>query len=329
MPYSQNFKSAEFRNPKIENSYVLDTADHSDDSLLGHIESWKSPGDLNFLNKIKSLISFLAYISSLSVEEINNSAEHAQQLPSAAVSDFLKYGIRGIDFPSLDQYERQKLEESDVIPHEMKSNVLNSIKKLLNEIIIKPKPPKNIDIYPVSCSRIRIEWEATDEDNLMIPVYKYLVQRSSKMLFAFLHMTDASRKAAESWQTVCEGLDTTCDDWIPADFTSSSALLLEYRISAWNALGSSDRVMLKISHLPIPWDRECPTVDKLLNPLIKIYLKKDVIVSLLTDPAPMLVLIVIGLLLLLLLLLARHLVLMLRTSANGNCDTIVYLMMFF
>ena len=154
----------------------------------------------------------------------------------------------------------------------------------------------------------------------MIPVHKYLVQRSSKKLFAFLHMTDAAKKAAESWQTVCEGLDTTCNDWIPAGFTSLSAPLLEYRISTWNALWSSDRMVLKISRLPTPWDRECPIVDILLNPLIKIYLKKDVFISLLMDPALILALIMIGLLL----LLVRYLQFMQRLPA-----TIIYSIMFF
>ena len=71
--------------------------------------------------------------------------------------------MSGIDVPSLAQYDGQKLEESDLIPHEMKSIVLNCIKKLLNEIVRKPEPPNNIDIYPVSCSRIRIKWDASEK----------------------------------------------------------------------------------------------------------------------------------------------------------------------
>ena len=171
-------------------------------------------------------------MSTVSVEEMSEWAEHAQQLPLKYVSNFLKNGIRGNDFRSLVENDGRKLEELGLCPLELKSKVLNSIRKLLTDMDGKPEPPKNIYIYPVSCSLIRIKWESTDQDNLIIPVHKDVVQRSSRKLFTFLHMTDSSQKAAESWQTVWEGLDTTCDDWIPAGFTSSTEPVVAYRITA-------------------------------------------------------------------------------------------------
>ena len=171
-------------------------------------------------------------MSTVSVEEMSEWAEHAQQLPLKYVSNFLKNGIRGNDFRSLVENDGRKLEELGLCPLELKSKVLNSIRKLLTDIARQPKSPENVSTYPVSCSWIRITREPTDQDNLAIPVHKYVVQRSSRKLFAFLHMTDASCKAAESWHTICEGLDTTCDDWIPAGFTSSTEPVVAYRITA-------------------------------------------------------------------------------------------------
>ena len=257
------------------------------------------------------LIYILAYILSLSVEEISEWAEHAQRLPSNFVSNFLRHRISGKDFPALIENNGQKLIELGLSPDELKPKVLNNIKKLLTERVKKPNTPKNISISAVSCSFIRIEWETVDDENPTSPVHKYVVQRSSRKLFAFLHMTDASRKAAESWQTVCARLDTTCDDWIPDGFTSSTEPVVAYRITAWNTLRRSDRALLNISHLPTPWDRKCPIVDRALSPLMKVYLKKEVIASLFADPVIYLTLIVIGLSLLL--LMRRH------TLTPGDC----------
>ena len=249
---------------------------------------------------LEIIIYLLAYIFSLSVEEMSEWAEHAQRLPSKFVSNFLRHRISGKDFPSLIENNGQKLIQLGLTPDELKPKVLNNIKKLLTERVKKPINSKNISISAVSCSLIRIQWETVDEDNPTSPVHKYVVQRSSRKLFPFLYMTEASRKAAESWRTVCEGLDTTCDDWIPAGFTSSTEPVVAYRMTAWNALRRSDRVYLDISHLRTPRDRECPIVDQALSPLMKVYLKKDVLVSLFADPVICLAVFVIGLSLLLL-----------------------------
>ena len=315
-PFTQKFGSSKFiyiRDPNIDKSNLLDTVDNSDDSTLnlyGLNVTWKSLGNSNLLMLLEFLIYFLAYILNLSVEEISEWAEHAQRLPSNFLSNFLRHRISGIDFPSLIENNGQKLIQLGLTPHELKPKVLNNIKKLLTERVKKPNTPKNISIFAVSCSLIRIQWETVDDDNPTSSVHKYVVQRSSRKLFPFLHMTDASRKAAESWQTVCEGLDTTCDDWIPAGFTSSTKPVVAYRITAWNTLRRSDRVYLDISHLRTPRDRECPIVDQALSPLMKVYLKKEVISSLFTDPVICLAVFVIGLSMLLLM---RR-----QTSAQGE-----------
>ena len=239
------------------------------------------------------------------MNEVTEWAEHAQQLPDAVVEKFAVNKISGYDFPELVQNDGIMLqEELDITRRGLQNRVLRSMRLLLLGVDEKPDPVQNATVTALSCSRIRIDWQANVQDKLTFPVHKYVVQRSTSKLLAFLHMSRASLKAAVSWQTICEGLDTTCEDWVPAGFTSSSAPLIEYRITAWNALRRSERVVLDLSSLSTPWDRKCPMMDNALHVLMiayfEAYMLKDVLRTNISVPAIILTLVVLGLPLLLL-----------------------------
>ena len=182
------------------------------------------------------------------MNEVTEWAEHAQLLPDAVVEKFAANKITGYDFPELVQNDGIMLkEELDITRRGLQNRVLRSMRLLLLGVDEKPDPVQNATVTALSSSRIRIDWQAKVQDKLTFPVHKYVVQRSTSNLLAFLHMSRASLKAAVSWQTICEGLDTSCEDWIPAGFTSSSAPLVEYRITAWNALRRSERVTIDVN----------------------------------------------------------------------------------
>ena len=109
---------------------------------------------------------------------------------------------------------------------------------LLSGVDEKPSSVKNATITRVSFSWIRIDWEVDVHEMASFPVRKYVVQRSSGEVSS----------TGVTWKSIYEGLDTSCEDWIPSTFE----LEVKYRITAWNALGRSDRVELSLRGAAAP-----------------------------------------------------------------------------
>ena len=180
----------------------------------------------------KILIYLLASSLMFSVEEVSEWAQHAQDLPSENVDNFLKLGITGTDFPSLVENGGKKLEELGLSRRGYTNELLYNMKLLLSGVYEKPRSVKNAILTRISFSRIRIDWEVDGQEMLNFPIRKYVVERWSRKV----------SDTRVTWKSIYEGLDTSCEDRIPSTF----ALEVKYRITAWNTLGRSDRVELNL-----------------------------------------------------------------------------------
>eukprot|EP00607_Mallomonas_marina_P000462 CAMPEP_0182439186 /NCGR_PEP_ID=MMETSP1167-20130531/86283_1 /TAXON_ID=2988 /ORGANISM="Mallomonas Sp, Strain CCMP3275" /LENGTH=640 /DNA_ID=CAMNT_0024632829 /DNA_START=8 /DNA_END=1927 /DNA_ORIENTATION=- len=205
--------------------------------------------------------------SALSVEEVGEWAEHAQQLPEVVAQQFLKHRITGYDFPELVEDDGELLEkELGITRHGLKKRVLKSMKLILLGAIQKPIAPSLLSAVPITCSRVKIDWEMNTPNNNTFPIHKYVVQRAVKDPLLLPLAPWNSPLPQHQWATVYEGLDTECEDWVPAGYVAADATSqVLYRVTGWNALGRSERTVVAVNKTMTEGTIPCPAVDRIFS----------------------------------------------------------------
>eukprot|EP01041_Mallomonas_annulata_P002780 gene2780-5473_t len=209
--------------------------------------------------------------SVLSVEEVAEWAEHAQQLPSYIVAAFEGHRVTGYDFPELSENDGLLLDtEMGITRPSLRKRVLRNIKLMLLGADFKATAPSMFSAIPITCSRVKLQWQPEIRNELakQFPVHKYIVQRAlQSRLHSFppptTRTTTSPPRPQLQWQTIYDGLDNEYDDWVPAGYAASnSSYGVMYRITGWNALGRSDRIMINLNSTD---DIPCPVLDQILS----------------------------------------------------------------
>ena len=151
----------------------------------------------------------------------------------------------------------------------LKKRVLHCMRLLLLGVNRKPSPPLDVEILAVSCSHVRIRWKAASvQDNSPFPVHKYTVQRAGEVSsgtdsYSSIFNTGSNSKPTvvsappPRWVTVCAGVDMDCHDTIPASQLNIPGNKLQYRVTAWNAIGRSERVTVSLDLARMASEHTC------------------------------------------------------------------------
>jgi hypothetical protein len=190
----------------------------------------------------------------VSTEETVMWVQHALQLPHAVVGRFRDQGLTGHDFPELLQNGGELLESELEVSPAVKTRVMDALKTKLTGSGFHPLSPESVEAaaprVPVGCGMLAVKWEIPrDARGGVLPSHRAVLQRHASV--GLQHVGggggggggghSANMGYASAWVTVYAGGETSfMDSGLGLGLTSGSRV--DYRLSAWNAVGRSDFV---------------------------------------------------------------------------------------
>jgi Ca2+-binding EF-hand superfamily protein len=197
----------------------------------------------------------------VSTEETVMWVEHALQLPHAVVGRFRDQGLTGHDFPELLQNGGELLESELEVSPAVKTRVMSALKTKLTGSGFHPLTPDSVEANaprePVGCGMLAVRWEIPrDARGGVLPSHRAVLQRHASVGLQHAGGSTTSSSSSSSsgggghqanigyasaWVTVYAGGETAFMD-TGLGLGLAAGTRVDYRLSAWNAVGRSDFV---------------------------------------------------------------------------------------